>query len=105
MNVKSDRLEEFEDILKQYDQELHMYFSPKKEVKMGDIDPKELFSKVSQWSKLSKQGLICGIMGCSADPKNECSICCSHYCPEHIPWHFHSASNTGILEKDSSEMR
>jgi len=105
MNIKSDRLETFEDILKQHDQELYMYFSPKREVKLSDIDPEELFAKVSQWSKLSKQGLICGIMGCSADPKNECSICCSHYCPEHIPWHFHSASNTGIIEKDSSEMR
>lgn len=105
MIITTKRLTRFEEILKKYDPELHVYFSPNNEVKMSDINPIELFSKVSQWSKLSKAGLICGIMGCSADPNETCNMCNSHYCLEHRPWHFHSATNNGILEKDSSEMR
>lgn len=40
MNITTDRLEKFEEILNQYDQKLHMYFSPKSEIKMSDIDPR-----------------------------------------------------------------
>ena len=100
----SERLEEFEEILKTYDQNLHMYFSPKKQTKMSDIDPRELFAAVKKWSNLSAQGLICGIMGCSTKPDIQCSICKCHYCSEHKNWHFHSATNTGILKKDESEL-
>lgn len=101
----SDRLKEFEEILKNYDKELHMYFSPKKEIKISEIDPRELLTKIEKWSKLSKQGLVCGIMGCSSEPKETCKICGSYYCTPHIKWHFHSTNNTGILEKDSSEIK
>jgi len=105
MSVKSDRLQRFEDILKRYDGELYMYFSPKKQLLLNSIDPRDLLATATKWSNLSAQGLVCGILGCSEEPDKPCIICDCHYCSEHIPWHFHSATNTGILEKDSSEMR
>lgn len=99
------RLEEFEEILKKYDQDLYMFFSPKKHVKMSDIDPRELFSKVEKWSQLSRQGLICGIMGCTAEPTEVCKTCGCSYCLEHRQWHVDAISGgTGILEKDESEV-
>ena len=105
MEQKSNRLQRFEEILKKYDGELYMYFNPKKQQPLNSIDPKDLFASAIKWSNLSAQGLICGILGCSQEPDKPCSICDCHYCSEHIRWHFHSATNTGILEKDSSEMR
>lgn len=105
MDLKSDRLQQFEEILKKHDGELYMYFSPKNQQSLDTIDPRELLATVTKWSNLSAQGLICGILGCSEEPDNPCSICDCHYCSAHISWHFHSVSNTGILEKDSSEMR
>jgi len=105
MNITSDRLQQFEEMLKEYDQKLLFYFSPTKQVPLDSIEPRDLFEAAIKWSKLSAQGLVCGILGCSAQPNRTCSICDCHYCTEHIPWHFHSATNTGILEKDSSEMR
>lgn len=102
--MMADRLEKFEEILKEYDQDLYMFFSPKNHIKMSDIDTRELFSKVSKWSQLSKQGLICGIMGCTSDPTERCKTCGSHYCPEHRQWHMDAINGgTGILEKDESE--
>lgn len=105
MNVKSDRLQRFEEILKEHDGTLHLYFSPKKQLPLNSIDPRDLFASATKWSNLSAQGLVCGILGCSAEPDRPCRICDCHYCSEHILWHFHSTTNTGILEKDSSEMR
>jgi len=105
MEITLSRLKEFENILKKYDQTLCVYFSPNKEIPLASIAPKDLLSVTLKWSNLSKQGLVCGILGCSEEPNKKCSMCTSSYCSEHIPWHFHSASNTGILEKDSSEMR
>ena len=105
MEQKSNRLQRFEEILKKHDGELYMYFSPKSEMRLNDINPKDLLSTTLKWSNLSAQGLLCGILGCSQEPDQPCSMCNCHYCSEHIPWHFHSAENTGILEKDSSEMR
>jgi len=105
MKINVSRLQHFEEILKKYDQTLEVYFSPNKQKPLESIDPKDLLTCTLKWSKLSKQGLVCGILGCSEDPNCKCTICPSHYCSEHISWHFHSASNTGILEKDSSEVR
>ena len=101
----SKRLDQFEEILKEHDSELFMYFSPKSQMRLNDINPRDLFATTRRWSNLSAQGLLCGILGCSEEPKNKCPICNCHYCLEHVKWHFHSATNTGILEKDSSEMR
>ncbi len=105
MDSKSDRLQHFEDILKKYDDKLYVYFSPKNQQRLDSIDPRDLFASVTKWSNLSAQGLVCGILGCSDEPDKPCSFCDCYYCSEHIPWHFHSADNTGILEKDSSEMK
>lgn len=105
MEITSARLQQFENILKEYDQTLELYFSPNKQTKLADIHPKDLFSVTIKWSNLSKQGLVCGILGCSEEPNKKCNICTCSYCSEHISWHFHSATNTGILEKDSTEMR
>lgn len=105
MEITSARLQQFENILKKYDQELCVYFSPNKEMSLASIAPKDLLSVTLKWSNLSKQGLLCGILGCSDKPNKKCNMCPSHYCSEHFPWHFHSPTNTGILEKDSSEMR
>jgi len=105
MNIKSDRLQQLEEILKEHDSKLLFYFSPKKQIPLDSINPRDLLAATTKWSNLSVQGLVCGILGCSAEPDKPCSICDCHYCTEHMPWHFHSASNTGIMEKDSSEMR
>ena len=105
MELKYKRLEEFEKILKKYDDELYVYFNPKKEIQLSSLDPKELYSAATKWSKLSEQGLVCGILGCSDEPNVKCKMCKCSYCSEHLSWHFHSRTNTGILEKDSSEMR
>lgn len=101
----NERLAHLNDILKKYDGELYMYFNPNSQQKLNDIDPRELLSSAKKWANLSAQGLVCGILGCSDEPKNQCPMCKCHYCLDHIKWHFHSATNTGILEKDSSEMR
>ena len=105
MNVTLHRLKQFEEILKKHDQKLSFYFSPTKQIPLDSIDPRELLETALKWGELSAQGLVCGILGCGAEPDKICSVCDSHYCSEHIPWHFHSATNTGILEKDSSEMK
>jgi len=105
VKLKSDRLQQFEEILKKYDENLFIYFSPKNQQPLNAINPRDLLAATTKWSNLSAQGLVCGILGCSEEPDKECTICHFHYCSEHIPWHFHSATNTGILEKDSSEMR
>ena len=105
MEQKSNRLQRFEEILKEHDSELFMYFSPKSQMRLNDINPRDLLATALRWSNLSAQGLLCGILGCSEEPDTPCSICSCHYCLEHIPWHFHSVENSGILEKDSSEMR
>ena len=105
MNITSERLQQFEEILKKYDGELYMYFSPNSQQKLNDIDPRELLSSAKKWSNLSAQGLVCGILGCSDEPNIQCLTCGCYYCTSHKSWHFHSATNTGILEKDSTEMR
>lgn len=105
MEITTSRLQEFENILKKYDQTLELYFSLNKQTKLRDIHPKDLLNITIKWSNLSKQGLVCGILGCSGEPNKKCDICTCSYCSEHISWHFHSVSNTGILEKDLSEMR
>ena len=100
----SERLEKFEEILKKYDQDLYMVFGGGKQIKVSDIDPRDLFSRVKQWSKLSHEGLLCGIMGCTADPTEVCKMCGCSYCLEHRQWHVDAIkSGTGILEKDESE--
>ncbi len=105
MRKKSDRLKQLEEILKKHDGELEMYLNPNSSEKLNTINLEDLAASVTKWSNLSAQGFVCGILGCSVEPKNQCPICDCHYCTEHIKWHFHSATNTGILEKDSSEMR
>ena len=104
MSNESDRLQLLKDILKKHHQKLLMYFNPKKQLSLDTLDVKDLARTVMKWGKLSAQGLVCGILGCSAEPDNICDMCNCHYCSEHIPWHFHSVTNTGILEKDSSEV-
>lgn len=99
------KVKQLQDILKKYDGKMEIYLGPNKLEKLNAIDFKELLSDVTKWSNLSAQGLVCGILGCSVNPKNQCLICHCTYCLEHIRWHVHSISNTGILEKDSSEMR
>ncbi len=105
MEIKSNRLQRFEEILKKYDSELFLYFSPNNQKSLNSINLKDLFAATTKWSNLSAQGLVCGILGCSQEPDKACGICDCHYCSEHIQWHFHSSTNFGILEKDSSEMR
>jgi len=102
MSFNEQRLKE---ILKKYDQDLYMVFGGDKQIKMSDVDPSDLFSRIKQWSDLSHRGLLCGIMGCTSDPTEKCKQCGSHYCMEHRGWHIDAISGgTGILEKDSSEM-
>jgi len=105
MNTKSDKLQRLEEILKKHDPKLLFYFNPKKQLPLDILNLEDLAASATKWGNLSAQGLVCGILGCSAEPDKVCSICDCHYCTEHIPWHFHSATNTGIIEKDSSEMR
>lgn len=102
MNKKLDELKHLEDILKKYDGEKEMYLGPNNSEKLSTLNLTELLSDVTTWSNLSAQGMVCGILGCNANPKNKCPICNCHYCLEHISWHMHSG--TGILEKNSSEM-
>ncbi len=59
MSFNEQRLK---DILKEYDQDLYMVFGGDKQIKVSDIDPRDLFSRVTQWSNLSRRGLLCGIM-------------------------------------------
>lgn len=101
----SKRVDHLKDILKKYDGGLELYINPNSSEKLNSINMQKLAADVTKWSNLSAQGLVCGILGCSEDPKNGCVICGSHYCTEHIKWHFHSLTNDGILEKDSSELR
>lgn len=98
-----NRLDIFEKILKEHDQDLYMYFSPKNEIQLKDIDPRELFSKAIKWSNLSVQGLLCGMMGCSDDPTETCKMCGCTYCLLHIKWHFHTVNNNGIIEVDEKD--
>ena len=101
----SKRVDHLCEILKKYDGNLEMYLNPNSSEKLETIDIQKLSDDVTKWSNLSAQGLVCGILGCSEDPKNKCQVCSAHYCSEHVKWHFHSAHNTGILQRDSSEMR
>lgn len=103
MNEKAEQL--LKDILKNYDGEKEMYLNPNSTIKLDDLNLHDLAVTAVKWSNLSAQGLVCGILGCNVGPKNQCPICNCHYCTDHIKWHFHSATNTGILERDSSEMR
>lgn len=105
MSEKSKQLKHLEDILKNYDMDKEMYLNPNSTEKLNNIDLKELLADTKKWGNLSAQGLVCGILGCSDEPKNQCPICNCYYCLDHIKWHFHSTTNTGILERDSSEMR
>jgi len=101
MSFNEQRLKE---ILKKYDPDLYMVFGGDRQIKISDIDPRELFSKVTRWSNLSHRGLLCGIMGCTLDPTEKCKQCGSCYCIEHREWHIDAiSSGTGILEKDESE--
>lgn len=43
-----------------------------------------------EWQAMSKDGMVCGMLNCQANPKNKCPICNNHYCTEHIKLHFHS---------------
>ena len=101
----NERLAQLNDILKKYDGELYMYFNPNSQQKLNDIDLRDLLSSATKWANLSAQGLVCGILGCSDEPNIQCPICSCYYCKLHKSWHFHSATNTGIFEKDSTEMR
>ena len=79
--------------------------SPDDEVYRGTMSPKTLkelgmkkmYEDVMKWGEQSRQGLLCGIFGCTADPSSPCPICHCGYCPEHIRMHFHAASNDGIF--------
>ena len=102
---KSDRVKRFEEILKNFDGEKKLYLNPNSQEKLSSLNPEELLSTALKWSNLSAQGLVCGILGCSEEPGSQCTICQCHYCYDHLKWHVHSLENTGILEKDSSEMR
>ncbi len=42
------------------------------------------------WANRSKDGLVCGIMGCDGNPTSKCPICNNHYCFEHVKIHFHT---------------
>ncbi len=57
-------------------------------------------SEINQWHEQSKKGLVCGIFGCNEPVQIRCNICKGGYCEEHKKWHFHSATNDGILFKD-----
>ena len=46
-----------------------------------------------EWANRSKDGLVCGILGCDSNPKSKCPICNNHYCFEHVKIHFHSTGD------------
>jgi len=44
----NERVAHLNDILKKYDGELYMYFSPNSQQKLNDIDPRELLSSAKK---------------------------------------------------------
>ena len=38
---------------------------------------------VDQWAEKSRQGQICGILGCTDKPIVKCPHCGNHYCQDH----------------------
>jgi len=48
------------------------------------------------WQNLSKDGKVCGIMGCGETPKNQCPICKEFYCMEHVGIHYHVSAKENV---------
>ena len=44
-------------------------------------------SSWQEWSNRSLDGKVCGMLGCSQDPKNKCPHCNHFYYLEHIKIH------------------
>lgn len=63
-----------------------------------DLDPTQLLNIMKDWSILSQQGLLCGILGCNVICDEQCKICNAYYCSPHIKFHFHSDDNPGVFE-------
>lgn len=61
---------------------------------------KEFHGTLDEYLKLSKQGKICGIVGCRANPVEKCEICGAHYCKEHSDYHFHAVPPITVLEAE-----
>ncbi len=38
---------------------------------------------LAEWRRRSKNGEVCGILGCFNKPKETCKHCGNHYCSEH----------------------
>jgi hypothetical protein len=38
---------------------------------------------VGQWARKSRQGQVCGILGCRGLPIVKCDHCGNHYCQDH----------------------
>ena len=62
-----------------------------------ELDPIRLLDIMEDWSTLSQQGLLCGILGCNVICDEQCQICNAYYCSPHIKIHFHSDDNPGVF--------
>jgi hypothetical protein len=100
----SDTIKQFKKILKNIPSDGEIYVGQgREEVNINEIDAKELYAKVTKWSIQSMNGLLCGILGCQENPKNQCPICTGSYCYEHIKIHFHHDCHDGIILKEIKE--
>lgn len=45
---------------------------------------------VEDWATMSREGKVCGILGCEDKPDMQCPYCQNWYCVEHKNIHFHT---------------
>ena len=57
---------------------------------------------ISKWQSLSKDGKVCGMFGCEDAPTNQCPICNSYYCYDHIKIHFHPTGENNSSKNKKS---
>jgi hypothetical protein len=46
-----------------------------------------------EWINKSQRGELCGVLGCTHPPTDQCSICVSYYCSGHLDLHVHKVAD------------
>ena len=47
----------------------------------------------NEWISKSRNGDLCGVLGCMHPPTSQCPKCMNHYCSGHLDLHVHKVSD------------